>query len=262
MTKTKTIETINQLMEELQGELARVEKPHLNLWFRGQSRADWKLLPKVFRPDFVKDPKKRIEKERFLNQDFRVRSAGIRKGTESDAELYFLQQHYGMPTRLLDWSTSPLAALFFALGGNVDSDGKLFAMDAPKLGPTQNALQPNGKEFQGIATSNHSTFQHALKVLNVWSGDFPRYIFPVRPDHFDRRITLQQSCFTFHSLRPDEGSAELNTGANRTLREFIIPKDKKPNLTRELASLNINTFSIYGDLENLAKWLVEAHGDM
>lgn len=210
-----------------------------------------------------------MQKERFLNQDFRVRSAGIRTGDESAAELYFLQQHYGMPTRLLDWSTSPLAALFFAVVANDEDDGKLFAMDAPRLGPSQKAVQSNRRPFLGIATSDHPTFKNALRAITAWEGVFPPFIFPVRPNHFDRRITLQQSCFTFHSPRPptkeprsEEELAELTADANPKLQEFVIPGDAKKSLRKELASLNINTFSIFGDLENLAKWLVEAYYDM
>lgn len=38
-----------------------------------------------------------------MTQDFRVQAAGVLTGRETDAELYFLEQHYRMPTRLLDW---------------------------------------------------------------------------------------------------------------------------------------------------------------
>ena len=49
MNKAKRVGTISQLMEELRnGGLASVDRPHLNLWFRGQAKAEWKLLPKVF----------------------------------------------------------------------------------------------------------------------------------------------------------------------------------------------------------------------
>ena len=66
-------------------------------------------------------------------------SAGIRRSDDGEAELYFLQQHYHMWTRLLDWTSNALVGLFFAVSSNPDQDGMLFMMDAYQLGPTQQA---------------------------------------------------------------------------------------------------------------------------
>ncbi len=53
----------------------------------------------------------------------------------SAAETYFIAQHFGMPTRLLDWSTNPLAALFFACHSEPGKDGRVYAMDARTTRP-------------------------------------------------------------------------------------------------------------------------------
>ncbi len=77
-------------------------------------------------------------------------SASIRNGAEKDHDLYFLQQHYGMPTRLLDWTTNPLLALYFACEPiQGDQCGKVFFLDAYELVKSK---QPDGRNF-GIATS-------------------------------------------------------------------------------------------------------------
>ncbi len=107
----------------------------------------------------TQEPKIQI-KERHLHQDFAFWSKGLRLGDESPEEIYFLQQHYGMPTRLLDWSNNPMAGLFFAAQScNKDSgenDAALFMMDAYQLAPEQKArchTNDGGESFLGIAIS-------------------------------------------------------------------------------------------------------------
>jgi hypothetical protein len=131
----------------------RQKHAHVRLWFRGQSQSGLPLQPGVYRSGFAADEYSRLRKENHLTQDFRVLSAGIRTGQETDAEIYFLQQHYRMPTRLLDWTTSPLAALYFAASTD-EADGELFMMDAYQIDP-----------FNGIATSRRREFQDALGVI-------------------------------------------------------------------------------------------------
>jgi hypothetical protein len=106
-------------------------------------------------------------------QDFRLQSLGLRDSKATDEEVYLLQQHYRMPTRLLDWTTSPLAALFFAVQDT--DDGELFMMDASKFQLTAGADQPrkhtlfsfNREEryFPGIADTGHLIFRDAVKIM-------------------------------------------------------------------------------------------------
>ena len=91
---------------------------HIRFWFRGQPDSSWQLTPAVYRPDFhVKDEDARLNKERHLTQDFRAMSAGLLTSPKNESDIYFIQQHYRMPTRLLDWTTSPLVSCFALLKG-------------------------------------------------------------------------------------------------------------------------------------------------
>jgi FRG domain len=177
---------------------------HLRLWFRGHADAGWKLIPGIFRENIPTDKAKRLRLEQHLSQDFRVQGAGLIGETVDAAKIYFLQQHYRMPTRLLDWTHNPLAALYFAASEKEDADGKLFVMDAYQLGPSQNAKWLNGRAFEGIVTSRSPLFKLAISSIFQWKDEptHPDFIVPVRPDHSDRRIALQRSCFTFHPELP------------------------------------------------------------
>jgi len=226
----------------------------LKLWFRGHSDISWELKPGVYRNSFPKNnEEKRLEFEQSLAQDFRVFSSGLRVGNEDDAQLYFLQQHFGMPTRLLDWSNNPLAALFFAAISNEDKDGELFLMDATKIAPLTAGKKFAGHNFSGIATGTNPVFLKALKTIYEWKTvrDFPDFIIPVRPDYFNKRISLQSSCFTFHV----PNAQEVNQLNNTSLTSFKIPRNSKHSIIKELSLLGIDHFNIFGDLASLATTL-------
>ena len=254
-----TIKSVQDLLEQLKKSPITNEKhAHARVWFRGQSDESWKLAPGVYRHDFPeKTEEGRLRLERHLTQDFRAMSAGIRRGDEDEPELYFLQQHYRMRTRLLDWTNNALAGLYFAVSPHSNSDGALFMMDAYQLGPKQKATF-NHKSFEGIADSRHPLFQEALHVIFWWdtAKKLPEFIFPIRPDYFDRRITLQRGCFTFHV--PNRGV--LTDNENDSLTSYLIPHGAKSDIRKELALLGIDDFSIYGDLEHLSDRLKDAYG--
>jgi hypothetical protein len=193
--------------------------------------------------------------ERHLTQDFRVFSASLRSESASDEELYFIQQHYRMPTRLLDWTANPLAALYFAVSQNEDDDGEVFFMDAYQLSVTQGTKA----SFEGVATSRNLHFKKAINIISNWMDDatqFPGFILPIRPDHFDQRISRQLAFFTLHvPMRPTLTNAE-----NNTLTSLKISGGKtKRHIRRELALLGVNHFTVFGDLDHLAEWVRDAH---
>jgi hypothetical protein len=231
---------------------AASDHAHLRYWWRGQPDANWELLPGVYRPTFPEhDEPSRLEVERHLAQDFSVESAGLVE-TSDAMRLYFLQQHYGMPTRLLDWTTNALAALFFAVRDRdkLDRDGAVFFMDAYQLAVTQKT------EPKGISTT-HKWFNDALRRIFEWRNnlEFPKGIMAVRPAHADQRIGLQRSCFTFHV--PDH--PKLTVAENDSLLAFGIPSGAKTNILNDLVLLGLDEFSIYGDLDHLALRLRRAY---
>jgi hypothetical protein len=99
-------------------------------WFRGQPRYDYSLLPGLFRQG-EKFGCQFNESEMY--QEFVRRHPEQSLGHKGVAEWLTLMQHYGIPTRLLDWTTNLLVALYFCCNNNQDQDAALFAFDPDLL---------------------------------------------------------------------------------------------------------------------------------
>lgn len=244
------------------------ERTHVNIWFRGQPEHDLSLKPRVYRDHFGRGPEpERLDTERMLMQDFTLQSGSLRDSKATDEEVYFLQQHYRMPTRLLDWTTSPLAALFFAVQDTKENkDGELFMMDASKFrlnkdnGERKYKSWVNGQDFifVGTAQAGHPIFRDSVRIISWWQASndkFPEFIIPVRPHYFDVRVGLQRSCFTFHV--PKQTAVDVDN--NPSLTQFRIPTKEKSEIRKQLGTLGIDAFRVYGDLEHLSETLISAY---
>lgn len=90
-------------------------------WFRGHTMAEWTLLPTLYR-DYKQDRRRDLEDQ--IREEFTARAPVLceylpaANGATAEWEWYFTMQHFGTPTRLLDWTEGALIALFFALKNN------------------------------------------------------------------------------------------------------------------------------------------------
>ena len=106
------------------------------LWFRGQSRQEYTLVPSVFRPP--RNEEAGCENgsawydESMMIQHFRQRNPSYDQTHKIAFDLLCLMQHYQFPTRLLDWTESILIALYFAADDDAH-DGCVFCLNARRL---------------------------------------------------------------------------------------------------------------------------------
>jgi len=102
------------------------------IWFRGQSDSEYKLLPTAFREKDKEGSIPRYDEAGAL-ADFQAHYPENRQEYTSIIEWLTLMQHYGLPTRLLDWSRSIFVALYYAVQDH-DKDGALYALDPSFFG--------------------------------------------------------------------------------------------------------------------------------
>ncbi len=109
-------------------------------WFRGHAKANWRLCPKLYRDYGGYAAVRRSKTEDEIREEFIKRapilSASLPTGDEKIAEWdwYFRMQHFGTPTRLLDWTEGALIALYFAVKDNPGFyDAAVWALDPFEL---------------------------------------------------------------------------------------------------------------------------------
>jgi hypothetical protein len=98
--------------------------------FRGQADSEWSLQPSIYRfKDFLRY--QTVIHENFLLQNKSQKPIPPLSHTNYDLEWLILCQHYGIPTRLLDWSSDFMIALFFSCynKSKIDEDGAIFICD-------------------------------------------------------------------------------------------------------------------------------------
>jgi len=215
-------------------------------------KAIYELKPSVYRsPSRTYDL---ADDERHAFRDFRLWSAGMIPTERTLEDLYFQQQHHGLPTRLLDWTTNALIALYFAVAKDTTESAALYVMDAYGLGENEyTGLDGKKRKAGGFAVTNNdpnNLLAVALAEIVQWRKDIrpPKFIFPVRPDFTDIRMQVQRSCFNYHP----PSVQELTEKQNPSLCKMVFSPEVKKDIKDQLLHLGIDHFSVYGDVDSLA----------
>ena len=94
----------------------RQSKAKNSLWYRGCGKSTHALLPTLFRHKTAKTKEALEQLERQLMVRFRQRSIPLHNRSLADEwDTLFFMQHYGVPTRLLDWTENPFIGFYFAV---------------------------------------------------------------------------------------------------------------------------------------------------
>lgn len=189
--------------------------------FRGVTSPKHYLLPSIGR-EKVYGHYKRAQEERLF-QEFKNRAIALMDGGRfNDWDWLAYAQHIGVPTRLLDWTTSPLVATFFALEGDSDQDRLLYAVKYSRY-------------IHEVDHKLHGPFDNSVE------GRF------TAPLAFDR-IRAQRGIFTIH---PDPTKIFYPKG----LKTFLISAAMVKDFRRRLFKYGIDYWHIYPDPHGLGQQL-------
>jgi hypothetical protein len=215
----------------------------LNPWFRGHRDETWLLKPLIYRRDY------NHELEREMLRDFRANAAEFLEHKErSDIDWLFLAQHYGLPTRLLDWSENPLVALYFACQGYKGHiDGCVWALNPWELNKTNLGAQTVPPTDAAIITKYLVNISDAAIPRNV-TAEHP---IAFRPFHRFRRSNAQSGMFTIHGTRM-QGIEKSNFFRNKDacLIRAIIPANRKFHIIKDLYNIGIHHGSLFHSIES------------
>ncbi len=223
--RTATITTFDNFTEEFgQSFLADT------CVYRGVPNGDYQLIPSLGRLQHYDEDLLDDYETRTL-EDFKRRAlAYVDKVPTNEWEWLFLAQHHGLPTRLLDWSSNPLVALYFATESLPDIDGAIYSGDFP-------CIYLGGKQVTGDAS--RITVDPALTNPFDIQG-----VHVVRPPHSHQRYVNQSSLFTIQDnpMQPVSDSRVV---------KYIIPASSKARFQQILIAFGINRLYLFPTLENL-----------
>lgn len=236
------VTTIGGLVTALESQT----NPALPIWFRGQANSSWNLLPSLARKS------KTSKAESALIKRFKQNALPHLTGRPaSEWEWMFLMQHYRLPTRLLDWTESPLTALYFAVQNHNNSinrqDGALWCLNPVELNQHANIRFESNIEIPAFDHDDILDNYLPSRIASETTSELnPIAAIALRNSP---RIAAQLGTFTI-THRTHLKLESL--GDKKHVWRLIIPSDKKENLLQELAHLRINQLTLFPELDSVA----------
>ncbi len=220
--------------------------------YRGSSDATTPIFTALDRLGGIDSPHSKHQVEEHILRNFiRYSRAHLPQPPANEWELLVTAQHHGLPTRLLDWSYSPLVAAHFATSTNTNRMDRVIwrldwkrvhrAFDLPELAfliqDLERALGENG----------------SFTPWKLFAGETRPFACLIDPPSLDARIAAQSAAFTLCSSKKcpfDHFLAEH--GLSDALTRFVIPAENVQNFRDQLDLVGMSERHLFPDLDGVA----------
>jgi hypothetical protein len=253
------LESVEQFLGEVR---AFAGATNFDCYFRGEPRLSETLQPSIGRRHYYagKSIVFTAAQERVMLHRFRRHAYNHFQRVPTDWETLFLARHHGLPTRLLDWTSNPLVALYFA--AFYENDEVTYHDARARAATMKLNLDGSVWAIRRRASDGHDidVFDERVSPLSM------RGIKLVYPFYPTARMTAQSGMFTLHGepwknviqcagQRFRENELDI---AN--LKHWTVSSRSKASVILDLERLAVNSRTLFPDLEGLAKglWQTEA----
>lgn len=218
------------------------------LWYRGMNDSAYSLVPGCVWRGIDLD----LE-ESFVGEFLVHYRSFYTHAVQDPLELYALMQHYGLPTRLLDWTASPLIGLYFAMERDSPSHNTVWVMSPVDLNKITVGMETN---IVPKANIDHCYTKPWLPgtLRDGLTTDVPAHPFAFKHPLVNPRIAAQKGCFTFHGSEARGIEKYFEDAGNACIAKLML-KDtsKRLEILEYLYSLGFKEDDIYRDLNSLTK---------
>lgn len=227
--------------------------------YRGVSHKDFDLVPKLNRVC-----SHNLQLEDDLLRNFKKYGSADLGGYQNFWQIVALAQHHGLPTRLLDWTYSPLVAAHFATCDieEYDHDGAIMCLNF-------DALNDQLPEKMANIAREYNSKCFTIDMLNATVSNFKEvkqmsekpFAFFFEPASISDRIVNQYALFSVVSDSSVLLSEILKDYPDLCMK-IIIPKEVKLELRDKLDYINMSERFIYPGLDGICTWLTRRYANL
>jgi len=220
--------------------------------YRGDGDATWPLLTSLDKLGGVSPPHSKSDLEEHILRNFIRYSRPYLPQPASDWEVLVAAQHHGLPTRMLDWTYSPLVAAHFAtLNSDLTSDPVIWRLDwkqvhqyfkLPELALLIQDLERLGGDRPLTPWTLFSDRQHIKPFACM-----------LEPPSINPRIVAQSATFTLCSDKRQSFDCFLEqNGLGSALTKFVIPSGETARFRDQLDLVDVDERRLFPDLDGVA----------